>query len=84
MPELAVGAMGAGKERGAVYILFMNKDGTVKKTSLIGSLYGWDHKLNVQVQCVFFYVSVGAVPGGGSWLDGLTCCVTWPPILTKS
>ena len=50
MTELAVGAMGMGKERGGVFILFMNKDGTVKNTQVISSLHGWDHKLNVQDQ----------------------------------
>lgn len=55
-----MGAMGAGKERGAVYVLFMNKDGSVKKTSLIASLFGWDHKLSVQVRvwvCVFVIIN---------------------------
>lgn len=37
---IAVGAMGAGKEKGAVFILYMNRDGTVKRTATIASLQG--------------------------------------------
>lgn len=37
---MAVGAMGAGKEKGAVFILYMNRDGTVKRTATIASLQG--------------------------------------------
>lgn len=40
MTEIAVGAMGLGKQRGAVFILYLNKDGTVKKSTQISSMQG--------------------------------------------
>lgn len=63
--ELAVGAMGTGNERGAVYILFMRKDGTVKNTSVISSLYGWSHKLNVEDQFGNAVRAIGDLDGDG-------------------
>lgn len=38
--ELAVGAMGLGKQRGAVFILYLNRDGSVKKSTVISSMQG--------------------------------------------
>lgn len=35
-----MGAMGLGKQRGAVFILYLNKDGTVKKSTQISSMQG--------------------------------------------
>lgn len=63
--ELAVGAMGLGKQRGGVYILYLNKDGTVKKTTQISSLYGWDRKLNVEDQFGHSVHSIGDLDGDG-------------------
>lgn len=63
--ELAVGAMGMGKERGGVFVLFMNKDGTVKNTHLIASLRGWDHKLVVQDQFGSAVRGMGDLDGDG-------------------
>ena len=63
--ELAVGSMGLGKQRGGVYILYMNKDGTVKKSTQISSLYGWDHKLNVEDQFGHAVHSIGDLDGDG-------------------
>jgi hypothetical protein len=43
VPDLVVGAMGdndAGTENGAVYILFLNRDGTVKAQQKISEIYG--------------------------------------------
>lgn len=63
--ELAVGAMGLGKQRGGIYILYMNKDGTVKKSTQISSLYGWDHKLNVEDQFGHAVRAIGDLDGDG-------------------
>lgn len=38
--ELAVGAMGARKGRGAVFILYLNRDGSVRRSEQISSLQG--------------------------------------------
>ncbi len=63
--EIAVGSMGLGKQRGGVFILYMNKDGTVKKSTQISSLYGWDHKLNVEDQFGHAVRAIGDLDGDG-------------------
>lgn len=63
MTELAVGAMGLGKQRGGVFILYMNKDGSVKKSAQISSLFGWDHKLNVEDQFGHAVRAIGDLDG---------------------
>ncbi len=68
--ELAVGAMGLGKQRGGVFILYMNKDGTVKKSVQISSLFGWDHKLNVEDQFGHAVRAIGDLDGASWQMDG--------------